>query len=146
MGRKLFQEIASLGGQILCLAKIPGMSLPASLSLSLCGEVLIPSSKPSRSLCQFCVACPTVCGCPAFEKPGDTRNRKCLAQQLPLRLLIEYESRVRVVNGFGYLPPGEEEAGWRGERPPSPELSDAGRGDPSESLPGLVQREHSFDR
>lgn len=42
----------------------------------------------------------------------------------------DYESEARVANGFGEPPPGEGEVGWSGRCPPSPELSDIGRGDP----------------
>lgn len=63
-----------------------------------------------------------------------------LSQQPALRLLIERESKARAADGLGERPPGERR---RLESPTSlPQSSgtQAERGDPSESLPGLLGR------
>lgn len=113
------------------LTEPPGISEPQSLLR----RGTIPPSQPSVPTVGSCT---TVCGCPASEKPGGTRHRKCLASSRLCGCSLNASPRRELPMDLENF---HLEKGGRLESPTSlPQSSgtQAERGDPSESLPGLL--------
>lgn len=138
MGRKRFPEPVHLGVKpCVCLGDPDRASghLRASVPVE---ERYHPSFPTFRANCGSRT---TVCGCPASEKPGGTRHRKCLASSRlcgcslnasPRRELPMDLENFHLEEGAGLASPTSL---------PQSSGTQAERGDPSESLPGLLGAE-----